>query len=280
MIQPFRAGLVVGLAVILQIMLLGCGPAAATISEPAPTHAPPAAAIRGGDPERPVRPTESPSRLDERLAEIPASPPRLVAPEVEPVASREALSENAGRPVGEPAGEQASTVESVSDAAGGAVGEQPAQQRPYTWRDGDRTMTALLQPALTVTQGGDIEPRSKTAVKTKRSDAADKADTAGSVDTAPSATMPVFQSQSGTLMTLPGGVLLALDKSWSGAETDAFFDRNGILPDRVSELDYIANGFFVDTQSGFPSLDLANALATQDGVRVSTPNWRRELVAE
>ena len=75
-------------------------------------------------------------------------------------------------------------------------------------------------------------------------------------------------------------MLLALDKSWSGAETNAFFGRNGILPGRVSELGYIANGFFVDTQPGFPSLDLANALATQYGVRVSTPNWRRELVAE
>lgn len=274
MIQPFRAGLVVGLMVILPIMLLGCGPAAATISEPAPTHAAPAAVIRDGDPAQPVKPTERPFRLDERLAEIPASPPRLVVPEVEPFAPREALSELAARPVGEPAGEQASSEESVSDAAGGAMGEQPAQQRPYTWRDGDRTMTALLQPDLTATQGGDIEPRSETAVKTTRSDAADKS------DAAPSATMPVFQSQSGTLMTLPGGVLLALDKSWSGAETDAFFDRNGILPGRVSELDYIANGFFVDTQPGFPSLDLANALATQYGVRVSTPNWRRELVAE
>ena len=47
--------------------------------------------------------------------------------------------------------------------------------------------------------------------------------------------------------------------------------------DRVSELDYVANGFFVETEPGFPSLDLANALAVQDGVEVSSPNWAREV---
>ena len=47
--------------------------------------------------------------------------------------------------------------------------------------------------------------------------------------------------------------------------------------DRVSELDYVANGFFVETEPGFPSLDLANALAAQDGVEISSPNWGREV---
>lgn len=92
--------------------------------------------------------------------------------------------------------------------------------------------------------------------------------------------LPVFRSQSGTLMTLPGGVLLALGKGWDKAETDAFFERNGIGPARVSELAYIANGFFVETEPGFPSLDLANALATLDGVRASIPNWRQDLVPQ
>ena len=46
--------------------------------------------------------------------------------------------------------------------------------------------------------------------------------------------------------------------------------------DRVSELDYVANGFFIETGPGFPSLDLANALAVQDGVEISSPNWGRE----
>ena len=113
--------------------------------------------------------------------------------------------------------------------------------------------------------------RDDTAIRTTRSDTVDKAASAG---------LPVFRSQSGSLMTLPGGVLLALDETWSEAETDAFFENNGIDRDRVSELDYVANGFFVETEPGFPSLDLANALAEQDGVWVASPNWWRDRVAK
>ena len=77
-------------------------------------------------------------------------------------------------------------------------------------------------------------------------------------------------------MTLPGGVLLVLSSEWSLTETNAFFSNNGIKMDRVSELDYVANGFFIETEPGFPSLDLANALAMQEGVEISSPNWGRE----
>ena len=78
-------------------------------------------------------------------------------------------------------------------------------------------------------------------------------------------------------MTLPGGVLLALDPDWDEAQVEEFFSENGISSDEVSELEFIENGFLVETESGFPSLDLANDLAGQDGVRISSPNWSREI---
>ena len=81
-------------------------------------------------------------------------------------------------------------------------------------------------------------------------------------------------------MTLPGGVLLALNPAWSKAETDAFFADNDIKLSRVSELGFVANGFFVETDPGFPSLNLANALAGQDGVELSSPNWWTEASRE
>lgn len=87
----------------------------------------------------------------------------------------------------------------------------------------------------------------------------------------------MFRSQSNTLITLQGGVLLALDTTWSDAETHAFFQRNGIKADRISDLDYRITGFFVETEPGFPSLDLANSPAGQHGVQISTPNWQRNL---
>ena len=87
-----------------------------------------------------------------------------------------------------------------------------------------------------------------------------------------------FRSESGgELMTLPGGILLALDPEWDQPTVEKFFSRNGIAFDRTSELDFLPNGFFVETEPGFPSLELANTLADQGGVILSSPNWSREV---
>ena len=90
----------------------------------------------------------------------------------------------------------------------------------------------------------------------------------------------MFSTESGSLMTLPGGVLVMLDPQWDRARVEAFFERNDIERVRVSELDYAPNGFFVETDAGFPSLSLANLLAAQDGVVLSSPNWWTEAVAK
>ena len=58
---------------------------------------------------------------------------------------------------------------------------------------------------------------------------------------------------------------------------DAFFSKNKIKRNRVSPLGFLDNAFFVETEPGFPSLDLANDLAEQDGVDISTPNWGMEV---
>ena len=155
----------------------------------------------------------------------------------------------------------------------------PVQGQPYTWEDGDRTLTVLLQPDLTVQQDDEIGLRDEPddTVVARSSDGnivrKDKADEG-------SGGQPVFRSEAGELMTLPGGVLLVLDPAWSEADTDAFFTDNGIKAHRVSELGFVANGFFVETESGFPSLNLANALAGQDGVELSSPNWWTEISRE
>ncbi len=89
---------------------------------------------------------------------------------------------------------------------------------------------------------------------------------------------PVFRSESGGgLMTLPGGIVLALDPAWDRDAVESFFSGNGIALERASELDFLDNGFFVETEPGFPSLELANTLASQDGVILSSPNWAREV---
>ena len=135
----------------------------------------------------------------------------------------------------------------------------------------DRTMTVRLQTDLVVEKGSGGLPRDVVSANDGGTNVVRSADGQSKSDA-----LPVFRSESGALMTLPGGVLLVLSSEWSRAGTNAFFSSNGIKMDRVSELDYVANGFFVETEPGFPSLDLANALAAQDGVEISSPNWGRE----
>ena len=132
-------------------------------------------------------------------------------------------------------------------------------------------MTVMLQTDLVVEKDSRGLPRDVVSANEDGTNVVKSAD--GQLK---SNTLPVFRSESGALMTLPGGVLLVLSSEWSQAETTTFFSNNGIKMDRVSELGFVANGFFVETEPGFPSLDLANALAAQDGVEISSPNWGRE----
>ena len=147
----------------------------------------------------------------------------------------------------------------------------PPQGRAHTWQDGDRTITVLLQQDLTIEEDGRITE--KTA-STNQSGAGGL----GIRDQEEQSDQPpAFRFHSGTLMTLPGGVLLALDETRTKVQTDGFFALNGIQTSRVSELDYLTNGFFIETDPGFPSLELANSLASQGGVVAASPNWRQQV---
>ncbi len=151
--------------------------------------------------------------------------------------------------------------------------EEAAQSQPYTWEDGDRTLTVYLQSDLVMEKGAEGLPRDIVEADEGGSNVVRSARAQTKSDT-----LPVFRSESGELMTLPGGVLLVLNPQWSQSDTDAFFARNGIKLEIVSDLVYATNGFFIETGPGFPSLDLANKLAKLDGVEVSSPNWGREAV--
>ena len=189
--------------------------------------------------------------------------------------NHEASDPGAGKPGGIAGSSGSASVPGQAD---------PVEGQPYTWQDGDRTLTALLQSDLTVGEDGEITPaeispfgESETTVVTRSNTRDVNRKVAGSVD---SGGQPVFRSESGELMTLPGGVLLALNPDWTQVETDAFFAGNGINLDRVSELEFLTNGFFVETKPGFSSLNMANALAGQDGVLLSSPNWWTEISPE
>ena len=145
----------------------------------------------------------------------------------------------------------------------------------YTWEDGDRTLNVVLQEDLTIQNTADITPGVEVVARGAAESIVRKQ--SGSTQDG----LPVFRSQSGGgLMTLPGGILLSLDSEWDQAQIESFFSQNGISMGQVSELGFLPNGFLVETEPGFPSLNLANSLAAQEGVEISSPNWWTQLEAK
>ena len=178
------------------------------------------------------------------------------------------------------------------DEPDGSSGLVSAEGGVYTWEDGDRTLEVRLQLDLVVVDDGSVASVDDVVVDTVNGlvvrvpgagagfsggESGDPGDPGGGLRSAGTgAAQPVFRSGSGRLMTLPGDIAVVLDPEWNTAEVAAFFARNGIDRSRVSELDFLANGFVVETDPGFPALDLANALAGQSGVELSSPNWWTE----
>ena len=154
----------------------------------------------------------------------------------------------------------------------GATG--PVEGESYAWQDGDRTMTVKLQTDLVVEKGSGGLPRSAVSADEGGNNVVRSADGQSKSDT-----LPVFRSESGCADDPPrrrsAGAQLRMEP---GGNERFFLRATGSRLDRVSELDYAVNGFFVETEPGFPSLDLANALAAQDGVEISSPNWGREAI--
>ena len=145
-----------------------------------------------------------------------------------------------------------------------------AQGAEYTWQDGRHTRRARVQVDLVAqaeeeTRSDDIVVRGGGEEHVVRRQPRHD-------ETA----LPVFRSEAGEILTLPGGVLLALDASWDQARVDQFFLENGITGDRIARQQFAVHAFLVETAPGFPSLELAKTLAAQDGVLLSSPNWRRE----
>ena len=180
----------------------------------------------------------------------------------------EAEAGGAAQPSPVAAPPRARPEQGVADAAQQQI---KGEQTEYTWEDGDRTLTVTLQADLVLEKSGGGVAKGLLA-ETPSGSVVRSADAQGR-----NTGLPVFRSSSGTLMTLPGGVLLLLDPDWSESRVNQFFADNGIALGDVSALGWIGNGYLIETAPGFPSLTLANALAGQEGVEISSPNWWQEV---
>lgn len=160
-------------------------------------------------------------------------------------------------------------VDGAEQRASEAVSGAPTG-RVFTWEDGGRMRRVWLQEDLVVRKDGVAAPE---GTRLGRAGAGDIFRVAGA---AAVGGQPVFRSASGALMTLPGGVVLVFVPEWGLAERGAFLAAHGIGADRISPLGALSNGFLIETEPGFPSLELANALAGREGVLIASPNWWRE----
>ena len=142
-----------------------------------------------------------------------------------------------------------------------------AQGAEYTWQDGSTTRRMRLQTDLAA------QPTSE-----NRDDdvvAADQGELSivrkqerheqGAGD-------PVFRTESGHLVTFPGGVLVMLDGEWDAARVRSFFAGQGIDMSRVEGQTFGPNAFLVSTASGFAAIELANDLAAEEGVVYAVPD--------
>ena len=181
--------------------------------------------------------TPEPTRASVVAVVVETASPATATREEDPEDDPKGASELTPRPPKPPPPQPTAAAAAVAGASTDSATTEKEEQ-PYIWYDGDRTMTVWLHTE---------DPE------------------------------PVFRTSSGSLMTLPGGVLLKLDGSWDQTRVASFFAAHDIERSRVTEQSFGVNAFFVETEPGFASLDLANALAVQEGVLISSPNWRREV---
>ena len=105
--------------------------------------------------------------------------------------------------------------------------EGASQGMVYTWQDGDRTLKAVLQatpmaretePAAGATEDYGVAKEDYGVTKGEVNGIVGKQSELGSDG------QPVFRSESGgELMTLPGGIILALDPEWDQDAVEKFF---------------------------------------------------------
>ena len=203
-------------------------PAPDVRTAPAAQAAPAGAAVREPDP----------SATTEDLAGAPA-----VA--VFPSASSRDSSPRGGRFLDSQTGPTAPT-----EGPSLAASEQGAE---YTWKDGGVTRRMRLQLDLVAQPTSENRDDDVVAVDQGERSIVRKQER-HEQDTSE----PVFRTESGHLVTFPGGMLIMLDGAWDAAQVQSFFTNHGIDMSRVEGQTFGPNAFLVSTESGFAALELAN----------------------
>jgi hypothetical protein len=82
-----------------------------------------------------------------------------------------------------------------------------------------------------------------------------------------------FLDGNGTMIGLPGGVLLHLEPTWTESDVQSWLSQNSLQ--LIRKQDISGNWVVVESPAGLGSLELANRLKGKLGVISATPNlWR------
>lgn len=176
---------------------------------------------------------------------------------------------------------------SAAEAAAEAAKDPPTTEPPadasdgqtFTYWDGDAQRTVTLISGDPSTGGGEGEQDGVDGSASglgRRPGVGGLGGSSGPSGDADNGDL-LFRSESGTEMLLQNSIVLVLDPDWSDADVRRFLARNRIHPRSASPLGWLPNGFTVTTDRGIAALQLANALAAQEGVVLSSPNWASEL---
>ncbi len=83
-------------------------------------------------------------------------------------------------------------------------------------------------------------------------------------------------TEAGELLAPVGGVILILRDSWSAHDVARFLERENLTA-VTTPLGDIPNAYSVETAPGVVAIEIANRLASREGVRVAAPNMWRQL---
>ena len=155
-----------------------------------------------------------------------------------------------------------------------AAASQRQEEEVYTWEDGDRTLNVVLQEDLTIQKTADIT----SGAEWSQGGHGEHRTEAGQPDSRRSSSVPLgigwrADDPARRRAAVAGPRVGTRPKSRASSLRTTSMDS-------VSELGFLPNGFLVETEPGFPSLELANSLAAQDGVAVSSPNWSTQVEAK
>ena len=267
-----RAVVAAGVAVIVvAASATGCG--GPVDSEPRPPSSPPAAtqetppATGGNAGVRATPSAAEPSTPPATPVAVPDDPPGNTAVPTSAAASSRDSSPRGGQFLdaytGPTAPRQGPSV---------AASEQGAE---YTWQDGAVTRRMRLQLDLVAQPTSQNRDDDVVAV-----DQGERSIVRRQERHEQGAGEPVFRTESGHLVTFPGGMLIMLDGAWDAAQVQSFFTNHGIDMSRVEGQTFGPNAFLVSTESGFAALELANDLAAEEGVVYAVPDQLLAAVAE